>query len=93
VESQRDRDIAEAVIGKDGEDFVRSELGKVLLGRAKLEKEEALYELSKVLPWRRRKIQELQNKVWRADTFEAWLYELITDGRAAEVRLDGNNQE
>lgn len=81
-------DIAEAILGKDAEEFCRSELGQYVIGRSKQEKLEAQEELSKVYPWRRRKIQELQNRVWRAESIQSWLVELILNGQNAEKRME-----
>jgi hypothetical protein len=81
--------MAEAIMGRDAADFIRSELGKVLLGRARIERDTALDTLKTVYPWRRRKIQELQNTIWRAESFEGWLAELIINGQNAERILDG----
>lgn len=80
--------MAEAILGRDAEDFVRSELGQYILARAKREKQEAQDKLNKTFPWRRRRIQELQNEIWRAESLEAWICELIMDGRNAEKVLD-----
>lgn len=84
--------MAEAILGRDAEDFVRSELGQYVLGRAKREKEEAQTLLNKTHAWRRKRIQQLQNEIWRAESFEAWLFELIMDGRNAEKVLDETSQ-
>lgn len=80
--------LAEAVLGRDAEEFVKSELGRYILGRARRERQEAQEKLNKVASWRRRRIQELQNEIWRAEAFEGWLFEIIMDGRNAEKVLD-----
>ena len=80
--------MATAMLGRDAEDFIGSDVGRYLLGCAEQEKEEALAALSKVLPWRRKKIQELQNKIWRADSFLQWVSELIITGRQAIQTMD-----
>lgn len=80
--------VATAMMGQDAEDFVKSNIGRYLVGCAEQEKEEALVALSGVLPWRRRRIQELQNKIWRSDSFLQWISELILTGRQAIQTLD-----
>lgn len=85
--------MAEAILGRDAEDFARSELGQFILKRCDLEISEAQDELSRVFSWRRRKIQELQNKVWRAKSMKTWLGELISNGRQAEAALDEIERE
>ena len=81
--------LAEAVLGRDAEEFCRSELGQFILGRCDQEIAEAQDKLSRIASWRRRRIQELQNEIWRAKSMKGWLVELIQNGRAAEASLDG----
>lgn len=79
--------LAEAVLGKDAEEFFNTDLGRYMLGRCEVEIAEAQDELSTVSWWRRRRIIQLQNKVWRARSVKLWLAELISNGRAAEAAL------
>jgi hypothetical protein len=79
---------AEAVLGKDAEEFLNTELGRYMLGRCEQEIQEAQDELSRVSSWRRRRIQELQNRVWRAKSVKEWLAELISNGKSAEAALE-----
>jgi hypothetical protein len=80
--------MAEAVLGRDAEEFLNTELGRYILGRCEQEIQAAQAELSRVSAWRRRRIQALQNEVWRAQSVQAWLGELIANGKAAEAALD-----
>lgn len=80
--------IAEAILGRDSEEFIQSELGRYVLGRAEGERQEALAELARVSPWRRNRIRHLQNVIWRAESVGGWLSELITNGRQAEAVLE-----
>lgn len=80
--------IAEAILGRDVEDFLNSEVGKYLVGCAEQEANEAMNELKKIATWRKRRIAELQNKIWRAESFQRWLGELIIGGRQAIQQLD-----
>ena len=79
---------AEAILGKDAEEFVESELGRFIIGRAEQEIEDAVNELKKCYPWRTRKIRELQNRIWRAESVQNWLAELVVRGRQALNQLD-----
>lgn len=85
--------MAEAILGRDAEEFLGTELGRYLLGRAQQEVEEAQEELSIVSPWRRRRIRDLQNKVWRAKSVKGWLSELIANGKSAEASMEERTYE
>jgi hypothetical protein len=85
--------LAEAVLGRDAEDFLRSELGRFILGRCDVEISDAQHKLSRVSAWRRRRIQELQNEIWRAESLKGWFAELIQNGRAAEAALNGRDSD
>lgn len=80
--------LAEAVLGRDAEDFCKSELGQYILGRCEQEIEEAQDQLSRVSSWRRRRIQQLQNEIWRAQSVKGWLAELVSNGKAAEAAIE-----
>lgn len=84
---------AEAAIGRDAEDFLKTDIGRYIIGRCEQEIDEAQELLSKVSPWRRRRIQELQNKIYRAKSLKGWLVELVDSGKAAEAVLSDINQE
>jgi hypothetical protein len=85
--------MAEAILGRDAEDFCKSELGRFILGRCDQEIDEAQDKLSRVSAWRRRRIQELQNDIWRAKSLKGWLVELIQNGRQAEAALEEAERE
>jgi hypothetical protein len=80
--------IAEAILGQDAAEFVRSDIGRYILGRAEQEAQEAADKLARVSPWRRRRIAELQNQIWRANSVRDWLLEMIQTGESAERALD-----
>lgn len=83
-------DIVEtAVFGKVVENFLGSDIGDFLLGKAKAEEESATRALISTSPWRRRRIQQLQNQIWRAQQFQVWLAEAILDGQQATNLLEG----
>jgi len=79
---------AEAILGKDAEEFLKTDLGRYMLARAEEEEREALDALANVSPWRRRRIQQLQAQLWRARSFTGWLAEMITAGRQALQQLE-----
>jgi len=79
--------LAEAILGRDAEDFLRSEIGRYVIGRCEQERSEALSALATVSPWRRNRIRQLQSQVWRAESVKGWLVELVTAGRQAEAVL------
>jgi hypothetical protein len=85
--------MAEAVLGRDAEDFCKSELGQFILRRCDTEIADAQHKLARVSSWRRRRIQELQNEIWRAESIKAWLVELISNGRQAEAALEEIERE
>lgn len=79
---------AEAALGRDAQEFLKTNIGRYLLGCAKQEAADALHKLRTISPWRRRRIAELQNEIWRAESFAGWLHDLVLQGRAAEAQLD-----
>lgn len=83
--------IAEGMLGKDAEEFLNGDLGRYMLARAEEEEQEALEQLSTVWPWRRRRITELQTKLWRARSFKRWLADLVIAGRQAIEQLETPN--
>jgi len=87
--------IAEGRMGIEVERFLKSEVGRLLHGRAKQEIEEAKAELMGCDPntfWGRRKIKKLQNRALIAQWFMSWCVEAIMDGRNAEIQLQENGE-
>jgi hypothetical protein len=83
--------LEQGALGAEAQDFLDSPLGRLVLTQARMEAVEALSKLRTVLPFRRRKIQELQNAVWRAEAFEGWLRGAIATGKQALVEYDRRN--
>lgn len=79
--------VAEADLAEQTVEWLHSPVGQYIIGCAKQEIAEAQDELSRVAPWRRRRIQDLQNRVWRATQLLAWLRELVLGGHAARQAL------
>jgi hypothetical protein len=76
-----------AVLGKQAEMFVSSDIGKYLLARAE-DKSRICYEqLKKVAPWRQKRIRDLQNEIWKCESFRQWLIEAINEGEFASEEM------
>lgn len=80
--------LAEADLGLQAQEFMRSDLGRHLVGCAHQEIAEAQAALSTVAPWRRRRITDLQNRIWRANFLLSWLRELLLSGKVAGNALE-----
>jgi len=80
--------IAEAMMGRDAEEFIQSDIGQYLIGCADQEIDYATSQLKRVSPWRRRRIIDLQNQIYRAESFQSWLGELVIKGKQAFQQLD-----
>jgi hypothetical protein len=91
---QEDRILAEnpllrvAVFGRQVEDFLRTDIGDYLLKQAEYDANEAIRKLKTTSPWRRRRIQELQNDIRVAENFINWLAEAIQSGEQAKQQLE-----
>ena len=79
--------VAEVDLGHQARDFMRSELGRHLVGCLQQEVILAQEELNKVLFWRVFRIKELQNQIWRAQFMLNWLRDLILSGKSADGAL------
>lgn len=88
MSEERDALLADAVLGRDAKDFIKSDLGRYMLGRAAHEESLAAEALARVWPWRRNRIADLQAKLWRARSFRGWLEELVNTGENAEDQLE-----
>ena len=82
-----------AVLGDEGQKFIKSALGKKMLDMAVEEVIAAQEALEKIEPMNQVKITELQNRAWRARSFEQWLFELISRGEAALAAFRQQQQE
>ena len=80
--------VAEVDLGTQAREFVESDLGRHFVGCALQEVAEAEKALSVVAPWRRRRIQDLQNRIWRATFLLSWLRELIISAKSAKSALE-----
>lgn len=79
---------AEAMLGKDAQEFFSSDMGRYIIGCAKQDMEDAYAKLKSVAPWRRNRIRQLQNEVQLAERFILYIRDLILRGKAAEQALE-----
>ena len=84
--------MAEAMLGRDAQEFISSDIGRFLIGRCEQEIADARNKLDTVSPWRRNRIRQLQNEIWRAKSMQSWLIELIQAGKQAEQMLDEQDE-
>lgn len=83
----------EAALGRDATEFCESTIGRYLIGCAQQEYALAMSKLKTVAWWRRKKIIQLQNEAWRAESFTVWLRDLLIKGKAAELALEEREEE
>jgi hypothetical protein len=84
--------IADGIIGKDAEQFIKSELGQTMIGMAEQDASDAMQKLKGVLPWRRRAIQRLQNEIALSERFQSYLQELYVRGQQAIDQLEAREE-
>lgn len=85
--------IAEVDLGLQAKDFLASDLGRHFVGCAQQEILDAQTELARVWPWRRNRIQMLQNRIWRAQFLLSWLRELLISGKSAENAIQTGDSD
>lgn len=85
--------IASAELGEQARKFMESELGRVMLGMAEQEVRAAQIDLGAVDPEDKKKIVELQNKIWRGEHFGEWLTWLVHEGEQAMQVFKQQQQE
>lgn len=78
---------AEADMGREAQEFISSPIGRYLIGCAQQECRDAYDKLKRTPFWRYRRIQQLQNEIWRAENLMQWVRDLIVRGKAAEQAL------
>ena len=79
---------AEYYLGKDAEDFIESELGRYIIGRIEQERAELVAKLIATPARANRRITQLQNEIWRCDTFKGWLADMVVRGKQALHQLE-----
>lgn len=83
---------SEAALGRDAIEFLRSDVGRYMVGCAQQEYAIASVKLKTVAWWRKRRIQQLQNEIWRAEQFMVWLRDLVIRGIASERVLEDREE-
>lgn len=81
--NEKDELMEEAILGRQVELFLQSEIGSYLIKHSEEEIARATEKLKHVASWRRRRIQELQNQIQVAEWFQVWLGEAVAAGQNA----------
>ena len=77
----------EAAMGNDVLNFLNTEAGRIIRFQIKSDVRDSHEKLARVSPWRRRKIQELQNRIAIGESFLGYLAEMVARGEHAYVQL------
>lgn len=83
----------EARLGWDAIEFLNSDLGRLLAGRAEMQIQEAKEALLEVDINSPKEILQLQNKAAIASQFVQWIAEAITNGDASLAALEEMDAE
>lgn len=67
--------------------FLQGSIGKYLVGRAEEEIAEAVEKLKEVDATDAKAIRDLQHSIWRAESIQYWLAEIIQQGNNAQREL------
>jgi hypothetical protein len=86
--TQQEYERIKAMLGADAEQFKRTKLGEYILDRCANEVEQAVTRLKKADPKDEDGIRELQNDIWKHETFELWLDDAIHSGHLAMQNLE-----
>jgi hypothetical protein len=77
------------IVGQEAEDFVHGRVGQKVIELARLEVDAAALDMRDVDLKDEKKLREIQNRIWRATQFEAWLEEIIVEGKESYKQLKG----
>ena len=80
-------------MGLQAEQFLKSDLGRYLVGVADAESHAATEELKTINPMNSRKVMALQIKIQVAEAAVKWLATAIIEGQQAEHQLMTNEEE
>jgi len=89
----KNEQIETAVFGKQVEMFWDGQIGQYLLAYTLQEYNDALEEFKKCDPHDSVKIANVQNRMWRAESFRDWLSRAIDAGIQATQVLEGHFDE
>jgi len=84
----QDLALAEARFGIEVEHFLKTEVGRFLIGRAELDEREALEELGLVDPEDPKAIRAVQFKLQVARAVPRWIRDAIQSGRIAQATIE-----
>jgi copper homeostasis protein CutC len=84
--------VKSAVLGSQVEQFLETDIGKYLVGRAENQAAEAMDMLKRTAPWRKNRIQQLQNAVLTAENFQKWLGEAYSEGLHSLHTIEGDTE-
>ena len=79
-------------MGEQAAEFVYSDIGRYMIGAAKQDMQEAHMKLSRTLPFRWRRVQQLQNEIRVGEKFLLYLRDLIIRGTAAGKALEERDE-
>ena len=84
--------VKSAVLGSQVEQFLEGDIGKYLVGRAESEATEAMDMLKRTAPWRKSRIQQLQNAILTAENFQKWLGQAYSEGLHSLHTIEGDTE-
>jgi hypothetical protein len=73
--------------GIETEAFLQSTLGRYLVKQAEMERDAALGEFKTADTADTKLMAHIQNRVWRAESFQTWLAEIVQAGWNSEALL------
>ena len=79
-------------MGEQAGEFIHSDLGRYMVGCAHQDLQDAHRKLAKTLPFRWRRIQELQNDIRVAERFLLYMRDLVIRGAAAGKALETRDE-
>jgi hypothetical protein len=85
--------IEDVEFGVEVEEFLGTRIGKYLVARAEEEIEGALEDLKRCDPEDAKAIRALQTKIYRAESIQYWLAEIIQAGYNAEREIEENRDQ
>ncbi len=90
---EREEFIAEINMGQKCKEFIGSDIGRYLLGRAKLYREELFLKFRDVPHDKPEELLKLQALAHVPELFEAWLHEQIEAGEQAKFSLESDYED
>ena len=80
--------IETAVLGRQVEDWLKTDIGQYLLARAEERGRIATEKLKVAHVWRKNHIRALQAEIWKCESFREWLNDAMTEGKLALDELE-----